>query len=280
MVTGMSPSRLRALAIANAKGGVGKTAVAVNLAAAWAAAGPDPVVAVDLDPQANLTEDLGVAGDNGDAMRRAVAQGAALEPQPSGRPGLSVIAAGEHTAALAQLTTPAELAHRLVEALAPLTQRARLIIDTPPSAASPIADAALQACRWLLIPTRCDPRSISGIPTMLARIIDQSDGGHLIEPVGVVLFATNPRATVINAQTRADLDEALAGAFPVLAATVRAAEKASRDAREAGLAARELAQIAAQKPQGVAFAANTAALAGDYDALASEIDSLTASSDR
>ena len=271
MVTGMSTQRLAALAIANAKGGVGKTAVAVNVAAAWAAAG-DEVVAVDLDPQANLTDDLAVAGDDGDALRSAVAEGAALNPQPTGRPGLSVITAGEHTAALAELTTPAELARRLVAALAPLATSARLVIDTPPSAASPIADAALQACRWLLIPTRCDPRSISGIPTMLARIIDHSSGEDLIEPVGVVLFATNPSATVINAQTRGDLTDALAGAFPVLATTIRAAEKASRDAREAGLAASELAQIAVEKPPGVTFAANTAAIAADYNALAAEID--------
>ena len=275
MAAGMSSSRLRALAIANAKGGVGKTAVAANLAAAWAASGPEPVVAVDLDPQANLTADLAVAGDDGDSLRAAVAQGAAVEPHPSGRSNLSVVAAGEHTAALADLTTPAELARRLVKALEPLARRARLVIDTPPSAASPIADAALMAARWLVIPTRCDPRSISGIPTMLARILGHSDPQDLIRPVGVVLFAVNPRATVINAQTRADLTEALDGAFPVLAATVRAGEKASRDAREAGLAARELAILASQKPPGVTFAANTTAVAADYDALAAEIDSLT-----
>ena len=274
MSTGMS-SRLRALAVANAKGGVGKTAVASNLAAAYAAAGDRPVVAVDLDPQANLTEDLSITGATGAALYRAVVSGQSVEPVATGRPGLSVVAAGERTAQLAELDSPQGLARRLAAALEPAAATARLIIDTPPSAASPIADAALQVARWLLIPTRCDPRSITGIPTMLARILNQSAAEDLIQPVGVVLFATNPRATVINAQTRADITEALGGAFPVLDSTIRAAEKASRDAREARVTARELAIIAGENPTGVSFARNTAALAADYEALAAEIDSLT-----
>lgn len=273
MNTGISTERIGALAVANAKGGVGKTAVAANVAACWASSGPDPVVVVDLDPQANLTEDLSVAGDGGRSLIDAIDSGGGVVPASSGRDGLSVIAAGEHTAALARFE-PADLARRLAAALAPLAARARLVVDTPPSAASPIADAALQVARWLVIPTRCDPRSITGIPTMLARILAHSDHGDLIRPVGVALFATSPRATVINAQTRADLTEALAGAFPVLEASIRAGEKASRDAREAGLAARELAILASQKPPGVAFATNTAAVADDYEALAAEIEAL------
>ena len=99
-----SPKRLRALAVANANSGVGKTAVAVNLAAAHATAGEDPVVAVDLDPQANLTEGLSVTGATGASLYRAVESGQPVEPVTTGRPGLSVVAAGERTAPLADLS--------------------------------------------------------------------------------------------------------------------------------------------------------------------------------
>jgi len=91
---------VRAIAIANGKGGVGKTTITANLSGLLAAAGYR-VLAVDTDPQGNLARDLAYEGDGGQSLALAIQHGKPLEPLREVRPNLDVIAGGEALADVA-----------------------------------------------------------------------------------------------------------------------------------------------------------------------------------
>lgn len=245
------------IAVANGKGGVGKTTVTANVSALWAAAGFD-VIAVDLDPQANLAAALGL-----DPLDPTAAPGSVA----TGRPNLRY-------ATWSLGDQPHEMAQALRDGLDD-SGADLAVIDTPPSASSPLADAALAAARWLLIPARCDRHSVDGIATLLRRALAAGDGR--IDPLGVALFAVNPRATSILADTRAELVDMLGDAIAVLDTTIRAAERAQTDAVDAGITAAEYALLAEsqvpwyQNRAAPRLAGNAAALAKDYSRLATEL---------
>ena len=296
----MTLQRIRGSVVsANGKGGVGKTTVTANLAAA-AAAGGREVIAVDLDPQANLATEFGIEDhDEGRSLMAAAMDFGEAVLHPTGRPGLSYIAAGQHTMRMADLAfleskgDSSGLATMLQKPLAGLAaeRNARLYFDTPPSAGSPLADAALQLGEWLIIPTKSDRNSLDGVPTMLQRMLDlrDSNADGLIKPLGVLIFDVNPQATAMNRETRAELEELIDGAFPVLETMIRHADKAQRDAKEGGLVAAEYAQLAETTDvmpwyeavkKGVkdrlTFATNAGDVAEDYAHLAQEIELIMA----
>ena len=251
--------RRDAIVIANGKGGVGKTTLTANLAAQIALHTPRRVLALDLDAQGNLATALGLAD--------GAAPPAAPGTIPTGRERLAY-------AAWDLPEVPAAAADALRAGLDGVAADLAFI-DTPPSATSPLADAALAVARWLLIPARCDRHSIDGIATLLRRAIAAGDGR--IQPLGIVLFAVQARATRILADTRADLAERLGGAIHVFDATIRAAERAQIDALDAGLTAAEYGQLAAlqgpwyESRDVIRLAGNADDLAGDYTRLTGEV---------
>jgi cellulose biosynthesis protein BcsQ len=225
------------VAVANGKGGCGKTTLAVNLAG-YAALGGWKVLVVELDPQGNAGLDLGMgaewAADGGRRLYDALMRGEPLEPLRDARPGLDVLPAGRETAA-------AETALRnderlLGERLAGIAGDYNLVIvDCPPATTSPAVRAALAAARWLIIPTVRDRGSIEGLGAMaeeVARARATSNPG--LDLLGVALIAFETRSVVLR-EVRAEVTAALAGTGAVVFdQVIRAAAHAAEHARSTG----------------------------------------------
>jgi chromosome partitioning protein len=162
----------RIVAIANQKGGVGKTTTAVNLAAAFAGSGRR-VLVVDLDPQGNATTGLGVADGATVTSYQLLLGEAALDAAmaPSVVPLLSVVAASPDLAgAEIELGARPRREFLLAQALRNHVESFdEVLIDCPPSL-NLLTINALVAADQVLVPLQCEFYALAGLAQLTGTI--------------------------------------------------------------------------------------------------------------
>ena len=193
---------MKIVAIANQKGGVGKTTTAVNLGAALAEIG-HRILIIDLDPQANATSSFGLQAVEQTSLYEPLLGGASITERifPTEREGLFIVPSDLDLAgAEVEIARMPNHLTRLAETLEPLHADDTfdfVLLDCPPSLGILMTNA-LAAADELLTPIQCEYFALEGL-VKIVRLIEQvrdSGANKRLELGGIVMTMFDARTNL------------------------------------------------------------------------------------
>ncbi|MEP6956216.1 MAG: ParA family protein, partial [Chthoniobacterales bacterium] len=203
---------MKIIAIANQKGGVGKTTTAVNLAAALAQLG-QRILLIDLDPQGNATSSFGLQELEGESLYEALVDEVPIADKvlPTRLANLFMIPADLDLAgAEIEIARRDDHLTRLATTLQPFRSDETfdyILLDCPPSLGILMTNA-LAAADELLTPIQCEFFALEGL-VKIVRVLEQirgSGANDSVEIGGIVMTMFDSR-TNLSAQVVAEVRE-------------------------------------------------------------------------
>jgi len=216
------PASPRVLALANQKGGVGKTTTAINLGTALAAIGEE-VLIVDLDPQGNASTGLGIDRKSRSVSTYDLMIGEASVAEAAVATNVPQVSIVPSTLDLLgvelEISASADRAHRLRAAIGAMGDDPRLdkkftyvLVDCPPSL-NLLTINAMTAAHSILVPLQCEFFALEGLSQLLHTVeqVKQSLNPELtIHGIVLTMFdSRNNLSAQVVADVRAHMGDAV-----------------------------------------------------------------------
>ncbi len=200
--------KTKVIAIANQKGGVGKTTTSVNLAAAIAESG-HPVLLLDIDPQGNASSALGIETSPGSTLYAAMIGQTPMTDliQKTRLPNLSGIPADLDLAGaeieVARMEGHLEQLRRVLQPVRDSGEFEFVILDCPPSLGILMTNA-LTAADELLIPIQCEYYALEGLGKLVGVMeqIRESGANPTLAMSGLLMTMLDVRTNISAAVVR------------------------------------------------------------------------------
>ena len=197
----MAEKNTRVIAVANQKGGVGKTTTVVNLAAALSKT-RHTVLVVDLDPQANATSSLGLVPQEGISLYPALMGEAEVADmiQPSPYENLNVIPSEVNLAGceieIARRDDHLSVVKNVLQQIRDAQVFDYILLDCPPSLGV-LMTASLAAADGIIVPMQAEYLALEGLSTM-QRLIRQynESGASNVKMNGILMTMVNQNTTL------------------------------------------------------------------------------------